>query len=441
MREVKDSGIEWVGLTPSIWANRRIKYVIKSRDSGLWGQNVKDEENGTICLRIADFDYSKGIFKDTPNDALTYRKYPSYVVDKCHLKKDDILIEKSGGGEKTPVGRTVLFDKPYIALFANFMDRIRVNTSVVMPQYLQYWFRAFYSCKMSPYYINQTTGIQNINLSRLLTREKVFYPPLKEQKAIVSFLDIKCSEIDAISADIQKEIETLEQYKRSLVFEAISKGINGEETAHTSSDIWKEIPQSWKLVNIKYLFEIVKRIAGREGYNILSVTQKGLKVKDISGNQGQIAENYSGYQFVFPSDYVMNHMDLLTGWVDCSDQFGVTSPDYRVFRLRDKTQNDTEYYKYVMQCCYMCRIFYSLGQGVSTLGRWRLQTPAFMNFKVPVPPLHEQKEIARYLNDKCKEIELSIEQKRKQLELLSSYKKSLIYEYVTGKKEVPMYES
>lgn len=261
-------------------------------------------------------------------------------------------------------------------------------------------------------------------------------PPKSEQEKIANFLDSKCSEIDATSADIQKEIEILEQYKRSLVFEAISKGINGEKTANASSDIWKEIPQSWKLVDIKYLFEIVKRIAGREGYNILSVTQKGLKVKDISGNQGQIAENYSGYQFVFPSDYVMNHMDLLTGWIDCSDQFGVTSPDYRVFRLRDKTQNDTEYYKYVMQCCYMCRIFYSLGQGVSTLGRWRLQTSAFMNFKVPVPPLREQKEIARYLNDKCKEIELSIEQKRKQLELLSAYKKSLIYEYVTGKKEV-----
>ena len=261
-------------------------------------------------------------------------------------------------------------------------------------------------------------------------------PPKSEQEKIANFLDSKYSEIDATSADIQKEIEILEQYKRSLVFEAISKGINGEKTANASSDIWKEIPQSWKLVDIKYLFEIVKRIAGREGYNILSVTQKGLKVKDISGNQGQIAENYSGYQFVFPSDYVMNHMDLLTGWIDCSDQFGVTSPDYRVFRLRDKTQNDTEYYKYVMQCCYMCRIFYSLGQGVSTLGRWRLQTSAFMNFKVPVPPLREQKEIARYLNDKCKEIELSIEQKRKQLELLSAYKKSLIYEYVTGKKEV-----
>lgn len=133
-----------------------------------------------------------------------------------------------------------------------------------------------------------------------------------------------------------------------------------------------------KLADIKYLFEIVKRIAGEEGYDILSVTQRGLKIKDISNNEGQIANNYSGYQFVYPTDYVMNHMDLLTGWVDCSSMFGVTSPDYRVFRLRDKNNNNLEYYKYVMQCCYLCRIFYSLGQGVSNLGRWRLQTSSFM---------------------------------------------------------------
>ena len=105
------------------------------------------------------------------------------------------------------------------------------------------------------------------------------------------------------------------------------------------------MPQGWKLVDIKYLFDIVKRIAGKEGYDVLSVTQKGLKVKDITSGDGQLADNYSGYQFVYPTDYVMNHMDLLTGWVDCSEFFGVTSPD--------KAANNLVYYKYVMQCCYM----------------------------------------------------------------------------------------
>ena len=87
------------------------------------------------------------------------------------------------------------------------------------------------------------------------------------------------------------------------------------------------------------MFKIVKRIAGKEGYDILAVTQRGVRVKDISRNEGQIAKDCSGYQLVYPTDYVMNHMDLITGGVDCSTMFGVTSPDYRVFCLIDKENN------------------------------------------------------------------------------------------------------
>ena len=143
---------------------------------------------------------------------------------------------------------------------------------------------------------------------------------------------------------------------------------------------------------------------------------------------------------MYPGDFVMNHMDLLTGWVDLSKLFGVTSPDYRVFKLRDNHVNEARYYKYVMQCCYSCRIFYSLGQGVSTLGRWRLQTSAFNNFLIPVSPIKEQLKIADFLDTKCAEIDAAIAGKQKQLDVLKEYKKSLIYEYVTGKKEVPCRE-
>ena len=415
MREMKDSGIEWVGTIPAHWSTMPNKYVMRKI------KVINPTYNGENILSLT---VNGVIVRDLEAGGKMPSSFDGYQI----LYKGNLLM--------------CLFDYDVTPRCIGLIK----DSGVSSPAYSQFVLQRGNDAAYFYYYylmVDHTKALLHRakNLRHSFTEEqlgaiKVPVPPIAEQERIADFLDSQCSQIDAISADIQKEIETLEQYKRSLVFEAISKGINGEKTANASSDIWKEIPQSWKLVDIKYLFEIVKRIAGREGYNILSVTQKGLKVKDISGNQGQIAENYSGYQFVFPSDYVMNHMDLLTGWIDCSDQFGVTSPDYRVFRLRDKTQNDTEYYKYVMQCCYMCRIFYSLGQGVSILGRWRLQTSAFMNFKVPVPPLREQKGIARYLNDKCKEIELSIEQKRKQLELLSAYKKSLIYEYVTGKKEV-----
>ena len=256
------------------------------------------------------------------------------------------------------------------------------------------------------------------------------------QKHIASFIKSKCKRIDSLITDIQSQIEALEEYKKSLVFRVVSKGIKKAALKNTVSDVWTAIPENWELIDIKYVFEIVKRIAGQEGFDVLSVTQKGLKVKDIESNNGQQAESYAGYQFVYPTDYVMNHMDLLTGWVDCSTMFGVTSPDYRVFRLRDKENNDLTYFKYVMQCCYMSRIFYSLGQGVSNLGRWRLQTSAFNNFMIPVPPLDEQRKIADCLDTKISEIDIIIAEKKQQIETIEEYKKSLIFEYVTGKKEV-----
>ena len=132
----------------------------------------------------------------------------------------------------------------------------------------------------------------------------------------------------------------------------------------------------------------------------------------------------------------MNHMDLLTGWVDISQYSGVTSPDYRVFVLLDEKNNHSKYYLYLMQMCYTNRIFYGLGQGVSGLGRWRLQADKFLNFTIPVPSYEEQKEIADYLDKKCAEIDTLIEKKTALLAEMESYKKSVIYEYVTGKKEV-----
>lgn len=105
----------------------------------------------------------------------------------------------------------------------------------------------------------------------------------------------------------------------------------------------------------------------------MSITQRGIIPKDFSNNEGQFANSYANYQLVHKGDFAMNHMDLLTGWVDISKYEGVTSPDYRVFVLNDKNGMCPKYYLYMMQMCYSARIFYGLGQGVSGMGRWRLQ--------------------------------------------------------------------
>ncbi|MCP5197415.1 MAG: hypothetical protein H6974_11630 [Gammaproteobacteria bacterium] len=135
-----------------------------------------------------------------------------------------------------------------------------------------------------------------------------------------------------------------------------------------------EMPEHWEVVRVRRLFEIQKRIAGIDGYDVLLITQRGIRVKDIECGDGQLSMDYSKYQFVEIGDFAMNHMDLLTGHVDISNQFGVTSPDYRVFRLVDKGGCADRYYLYLFQNAYQNRIFFPFGQGSAQFGRWRRES-------------------------------------------------------------------
>lgn len=414
MREMKDSGIEWIGEVPTNWKVCKQKYEIKLVNGRAYSDSEFEEDGKYRILRVGN------LFSN-----------PTWYTSSMELPQDkycesgDLLY--SWSMSYAPViwnGEKVIYHY--------HIWKVKLSQNLNKKFVYYYLFALTDALKAQ---IHETT--MGFITMGIMNNSYIAFPCLNEQCRIANFLDAKCVEIDALTDDIQTQINTLEQYKRSVITEAVTMGLNPDvEMKNSGNQYWKYIPKNWHLSDIKYLFEIVKRIAGKEGYNILSVTQKGLKIKDISKNEGQIAESYANYQFVYPGDFVMNHMDLLTGWVDYSTYFGVTSPDYRVFRLRDTT-NNRSYYKYIMQCCYMNRIFYSLGQGVSNLGRWRLQTESFNNFQIPVPTVAEQKEIADYLDKKCSEIDNIISDKRQQLETLEQYKKSLIYEYVTGKKEVP----
>lgn len=416
MRKMKDSGIEWVGQIPETWNAMANKYVmgkVKHVNPLYQGEDILSLTMNGVIVR----------------DLEAGGKMPSSFDGYQTLYPGNLLM--------------CLFDYDVTPRCIGLIK----NDGVTSPAYSQFVMKDGFNANYYYYYylmVDHTKALLHRakNLRHSFTEDQlgtisVPVPSLKEQIKIADFLDSKCAEIDALSTDIQSEIETLEAYKRSKVFDTVMHGLSHDRFVETDSDVWSTIPEGWKLVDIKYLFEIVKRIAGKEGYDIIAITQQGLKYKDITSNEGQLASDYSGYQFVYPGDFAMNHMDLLTGWVDLSDKFGVTSPDYRVFRLRYPDAYDRKFYKYIMQCCYMNRIFYSLGQGVSNLGRWRLQTSAFNNFKVPVPPYDEQVKIGNYLEREVSEINSIISQKQEQLSVLADYKKSVIYEYVTGKKEVP----
>ena len=271
-------------------------------------------------------------------------------------------------------------------------------------------------------------------------------PPRQEQNQIVRFLDWKISQINATIRQLEKIIQLYRERELTIYSIFLTSGTDLCVPKKEVDSAWmKQIPSHWDISTIKRHFTIRKRIAGVEGYDILSITQRGLKVKDISSNEGQLAANYSGYQFVYPGDYAMNHMDLLTGFIDISKVLGVTSPDYRVFTLDDTEHCFAQYYLMLFQLCYKRKIFYAYGRGSASMGRWRMPADNFNNFMIPVPPIEEQKRIVDHLIPIRGETKAVTDNLEKQIENLEELKRRLISDVVTGKIdvrgiEIPEYE-
>ncbi len=262
-------------------------------------------------------------------------------------------------------------------------------------------------------------------------------PPRPEQDQIVRVLDWKVSSINKLIGVNQKQIECLNEKLLTVVNDLLTHGVKQNRAyMKTNMDWASEIPLEWEISRVRNHFEILKRIAGSEGFDVFSVTQQGLKVRNINLYEGQLAANYSGYQFVYPGEFAMNHMDLLTGGVGIADHLGVTSPDYRVFRLFDEERCYAAYYLKIFQLCYRRHAFYRFGRGAANVGRWRLPASAFKNFEIPLPPYDEQIEIVRAIEIEEHKIKTVIDCLQQEIDVLKEFKKCLIADVVTGKIDV-----
>jgi type I restriction enzyme S subunit len=426
---MKDSGIEWIGEIPENWDVLKFKYIATSLNKGN-GITKEDVANGgdIPCVRYGEI-YSK--YNEGFTECLSFTTLDR-VPNKQFFSYGDILFTCTGELVEE-IGKNIVYLGNERCLAGG---DIIVATHSQDPSFLNFALNSTY-CQQQKSYGKTKLKVVHISADNICNII-VTLPPLSEQQSISAYLDRQCGLIDSVIEKTKASIEEYKKLRQAVITQAVTKGVRGDRPMKDSGSVWfGDIPAEWSAKKLKYQFSIKKDIAGKEGYTVLSITQRGIIPKDLSKNEGQLAESYANYQLVNIGDFAMNHMDLLTGWVDISEYEGVTSPDYRVFVLNDKDNNDSHYYLYMMQMCYSNRIFYGLGQGVSGLGRWRLQADKFLNFVIPVPPQEEQKEIAAYLDKKCAEIDSLISKKEQFLTELESYKKSMIYEYVTGKKEVP----
>lgn len=416
----KDSGIEWIGKIPEDWSLERLQWCMD--EVNIKNQPIQTTQVLSLTNKLGVVPYEeKGNQGNKAKEDIS--EYKLAYTGSLIVNSMNVIIGSVGISNYTGCVSPV-----YYVFNANEKADLR---------FINYIFSTIPFQKELRKYAK---GILEIRLrvsSGDIFKRPIALPIKQEQQKIADFLDEKCSHIDSVLDKTKASIEEYKKLKQAVITQAVTKGIRPNRPMKDSKSVWfEQIPLDWEMKKIKYLFSIKKDIAGKEGYTVLSITQKGIKPKDLTKNEGQLAENYSNYQLVSIGDFAMNHMDLLTGWVDISKYEGVTSPDYRVFTLRHKENSSSRYYLYLLQMCYSNKIFYGLGQGVSGLGRWRLQADKFLNFFISEPSYTEQEEIADYLDIKCAEIDKLIEKKEQLISELETYKKSLIYEYVTGKKEV-----
>ena len=348
------------------------------------------------------------------------------------IEKDDIVLRLTDLQNDHTSLRVGLAEERGIITSAYLTIRNRSN---FCPKYLYYYLHSFDIAKG---FYGMGAGVrQGLNWDGVKWL-KILAPSVPEQERIAAFLDAECAEIDAVLEKTHASIEEYKKLKQAVITQAVTKGIRGDRPMKNSGIEWiGDIPAEWDVVRIKNLFDYrnERNFKPLEEVNLISLyTDKGVVQHcDLDETTGNKASNADGYKLVYENDIVVNIILCWMGAIGMSAYFGVTSPAYDVYSPKQKT--NSKFYHYLFRTNGFSGDCYKVGRGIMAM-RWRTYSDQFRAIKVVSPPQSEQEEIVEYLDEKCEGIDDLIAKKQQYLTEIENYKKSLIYEYVTGKKEV-----
>lgn len=424
MREMKDSGISWVGEIPKEWRCLPIRALFtENRNKNFLGRETKalQFKYGTIVPK-KNFDPEENYVAET---ILNYN-----IVDRGMIMLNGLNLNFDF------VSKRIALVAERGIITSAYMSFYPTDTTIVLSEYANYLLKSYDNCAA---FHNMGGGVRKILNFDELKRQYFVLPPLAEQQRIAEFLDRECGKIDGLKADIQAQIDTLEQYKRSVITEAVTHGLNPSAPMKDSKVWYGQISSEWKELKGKYVFKQRNDRGNNVCLQLLSPTQKyGVipqdKYEELTGMNAvklNYSTNYALLKTIHKGDYCIS-LRSFQGGFEYSEYEGVVSPAYQVFYPIITIADG--YYKYLFKEKGFIDVMNSY-----TMSLRDGKNIAFDDFGdtfIPVPPLDEQQEIADYLDNKCAEIEQIIADKKSQIETLDGYKKSLIYEYVTGKKEV-----
>lgn len=439
MREMKDSGIEWIGEISSKAKVYTLKFdtYMKGR-IGWQGLKSKDfVEKGPYCVTSTDFEDGKVNWNTCYHVSLDRYNMDPFI----QIKPGDLLISKDG-----TIGKLALVDSlPDKACLNSHLLIIRPLNNKYLVKYLYFVlqsniFTSYYSL------VGSGTTMQSLSQEKL-GQFKFPMWSITDQQAIADYLDAKCADIDGVSKDIEEQIETLKEYKKSVITQAVTKGLDLHAKIKDSKVPWiGKISQKAKVYTLKFDTYMKGRI-GWQGLKSKDFIEEGpYCVTSTDFENGRI--NWNKCYHVSLGRYNMDPFIQIKKWDLLISKDGTIGKLALVDNLPDKACLNShlliirplnnkylvKYLYFVLQSNVFTAYYNLVGSGTTMQS---LSQEKLGKFKFPIWSLSDQQSIVKYLDMKCTDIDAALSKKEKQLDVLKEYKKSLVYEYVTGKKEVP----
>ena len=403
-REMKDSGVEWLGEIPKGWNVKKGK-ALYSITTGKLDANA-EEPTGIYPF------FTCSMFP---------KKINQYAFD-CEA----LLVAGNGvvGFTQYYKGKFNAYQRTYV--LSDFHN--------IYPLFLKYYVSN--NLKREVEQSSVGSVIQFIKLGDL-QNFNIAFPEYKEQEKITEYLEMKCQKIDHIIEKTKSSIVEYKKFKQSIITQAVTKGIVPERLMKECYINWiGKIPQDWKVQRGKNLFIEINERSTTGEEELLTVSHiTGVTPRKNKNVNMFMSESLVDYKICHEGDIAANTMWMWQGAIGVSKYYGVISPSYNTYRQKSDTY-DADYLEYLLRIPQLVATYAAHSTGI-TASRLRLYPQGFFSILFPVPPRKEQQEIAVYLNKKIPQIDQLIIKKEKFVDELKSYKRSLIYEYVTGKKEVP----
>ena len=411
--EMKDSGIQWLGNIPKEWSIIKGKYILKQLS-----RSVLESDNVVTCFRDGEVTLRSNRRELGFTNSLKEIGYQG-------VEPGDLVVHGMDGF----AGAIGISDSR-----GKMSPIINVLESGECKKYLMYYLRGLAFVNV---FLGLSTGIRerscDLRWNKLANLEYTI-PPLSEQQAVADYLDETCSKIDEIIAEAKASIDEYKELKQAVIFEAVTKGLDKNVEMKQCSVNWlDEIPSTWKSIRLKYLLTEINNRSETGTEQPLSVSQVMGVVPSYMISVVNPTSSYVGQKVVEPNDIVFNKLKAHLGVFFMSKYYGLVSPDYAVYRTNDKVI--PKYLEYLFHTSACISEFKRYITGVAE-GLMRLYTSDLFNIRICLPNVDEQIKIVEYVDNNVDLFDSLIAEKESLIHDLEAYKKSLIYEVVTGKRKV-----